>query len=151
MNPQNTILAGNWVPSSESGPDCYGPSLSGGHNLFGSPVGCVRASTDLTGDPGLGDFTDDGTPGQGYVPLLPTSLAIGAGDPAGCPATDQLGQLRVTPCDIGAVEFAPVTVTLGLNQATFRPGETLRVALGIHNGGPTVTADAYLGCSCPMG
>ena len=57
----------------------------------------------------------------------------------------------MTPCDIGAVEFAPVTVTLGLNQATFRAGETLRVALGMHNLGPTVTTDAYLGVLLPDG
>ncbi len=60
------------------------------------------------------------------------------------------GQLRVTPCDIGAVEFSPVTVTLGLNQPRFA-GETLRVALGIHHPGPTVTANAYLGVLLPDG
>jgi hypothetical protein len=109
------------------------------------------AAGDRTGDPGLGDFTDDGTPGQGYLPLLPTSRAIDAGDPAACPATDQLGQLRLTPCDTGAVEFAPVTVTLGLNQATVRPGHTLRVQLGLHNPAPSVTADAYLGVLLPDG
>jgi hypothetical protein len=73
------------------------------------------------------------------------------GDPAECPATDQLGQRRVPPCDIGAIEFSPVTVTLGLNQATFRAGETLRVALGIHNLGPNVTTDTYLGVLLPDG
>ena len=132
---RNTILAQNTVSPTGSGPDCVtqwaspGQATSHGHNLIGDPTGCniTWATGDLTGDPGLGAFTDDGTPGQGYLPLLPTSRAIDAGDPAACPATDQLGQLRVTPCDIGAVEFAPVTVTLGLNQATFRAGETLRV------------------------
>jgi hypothetical protein len=109
------------------------------------------AAGDRTGDPGLGTFTDDGTPGRGYLPLLPTSRAIDAGDPAACPATDQLGQLRVTPCDIGAVEFSPVTVTLGLNQATVCPGHTLRVGLGIHTPGPTVTADTYFGILLPDG
>jgi hypothetical protein len=156
----NTILAQNTVPPTGTGPDCVtssgtslGQATSQGHNLIGDPTGCniTWATGDLTGDPGLGAFTDDGTPGQGYLPLLPTSRAIDAGDPAACPATDQLGQLRVTPCDIGAVEFAPVTVTLGLNQATFRAGETLRVALGIHNLGPTVTTDAYLGVLLPDG
>ena len=156
----NTILAQNTVPPTGTGPDCItssgtspGQATSQGHNLIGDPTGCniTWATGDLTGDPGLGAFTDDGTPGQGYLPLLPTSRAIDAGDPATCPATDQLGQLRVTPCDMGAVEFAPVTVTLGLNQATFRAGETLRVALGIHHLGPTVTTDAYLGVLLPDG
>jgi hypothetical protein len=150
---RNTILAGNTASSSMAGPDCAAPIISQGHNLIGDPTGCniTLAAGDRTGDPGLGTFTDDGTPGQGYVPLLPTSRAIDAGDPAACPASDQLGQQRVTPCDIGAVEFAPVTLTLGLNQATVRPGDTLRVRLGIHTRGPTVTADASLGVLLPDG
>jgi hypothetical protein len=49
-------------------------------------------------------------PGQGYVPLLPTSPAIDAGPTHACPPTDQLGQPRVGPCDIGAVEFQPPAV-----------------------------------------
>jgi hypothetical protein len=155
----NTILAQNAVPPTGTGPDCAmsggipGQATSQGHNLVGDPTGCniTLAASDLTGDPGLGAFTDAGLPGQGYVPLLPASRAVDAGDPAACPAADQLGQLRVTPCDIGAVEFAPVTVTLGLNQATVRAGETLRVGLGVHNPGPPVTADAYLGVLRPDG
>ena len=103
------------------------------------------------GDPGLGAYTDNGLSGQGYIPLLPTSWAIDAGDPAACPATDQLGQLRVIPCDIGATEFSPVTLTLGLNHTSFCAGQTLRVGLGMHNPGPTVTADAYLGVLLPDG
>ena len=62
-------------------------------------------STDLTGDPGLGAFTDDGTPGNGHFPLLFTSQAINAGNPKTCPKTDQLGEKRVGICDIGAIEF----------------------------------------------
>ncbi len=114
----NTILAQNTVPPTGTGPDCVtssggprgpGQATSQGHNLIGNPTGCniSWATSDRTGDPGLGAFTDDGTPGQGYLPLLPTSRAIDAGDPAACPATDQLGQSRVGPCDIGAIEFQP--------------------------------------------
>jgi hypothetical protein len=152
----NTILAQNEVLPAGTGADCTtfgGQVISHGHNLIGDPSGCTITllPTDLTGDPGLGPFTDDGTPGQAYLPLLPTSRAIDAGDPAACPATDQLGQFRITPCDIGAVEFAPVTVTLGLNQASVYPGDTLRVRLGLHTLGPTVTADAYLGIVLPDG
>jgi hypothetical protein len=156
---RNTILARNTMLPGGRGPDCaYAGSPSGsitsqGHNLLGDPTGCSISlvPSDLTGDPGLGPFTDDGTPGQGYLPLLPTSPAIDAGDPAACPPTDQLGQLRLPPCDIGAVEFTPVTVTLGLNQAMLRAGDTLRVRLGLHNPGPSVTADAYLGVLLPDG
>ncbi|HSX81290.1 MAG TPA: choice-of-anchor Q domain-containing protein [Candidatus Saccharimonadia bacterium] len=50
-------------------------------------------------------ITDDGTPGHGYFPLLPGSPAIDAGNDAACPSTDQLGQRRVGPCDIGAIRF----------------------------------------------
>jgi len=149
---RNTILAGN------TGPDCsssgVGPVTSQGHNLIGDPTGCriSVAPSDLTGDPGLGQFTPVFTPpGQGYIPLLPTSRAIDAGDPAACPATDQLGQLRLTPCDIGAVEFAPVILTLGLNQDVLRPGDTLRIQLGISPPRSSVTADAYLGLLLPDG
>jgi hypothetical protein len=146
------------VLSTGTGPDCVtltslNQVTSRGHNLLGNLTGCTisLAPSDQTGDPGLGAFTDTSLPGQGYIPLLLTSRAIDAGDPAACPATDQLGQLRGTTCDIGAVEFSPVTVTVGLNQGTFRTGETLRVALGIHNLGPNVTTDAYLGVLLPDG
>jgi hypothetical protein len=113
---RNTILAQNIVPPMGTGPDCAttsgtspGQATSHGHNLLGDPGGCdiSLAVSDLTGDPGVGAFTDTGLPGQGYVPLQPTSRAIDAGNPAACPPTDQLGQPRVGPCDIGAIEFQP--------------------------------------------
>ena len=82
-----------------------------GTNLFGNATGCLltrpQGGRDLTGAPGLGAFTDDGTPGHGHFPLLPTSQAINAGQDAACPDTDQLGQPRLGPCDIGAIEFHP--------------------------------------------
>ena len=78
------------------------------------------AASDLTGDPGLGDFRDDGTPGRGHFPLLPASRAIEAGDDATCPPTDQLGQPRVGRCDIGAIEFQlPDVDGVAVRQAIF--------------------------------
>jgi hypothetical protein len=53
----------------------------------------------------LDAFTDNGRPGTGHFPLLPTSQAIEAGNDALCPRTDQLGRRRIGPCDIGAIEF----------------------------------------------
>jgi len=99
----NTILASN-------GQDCNsrpGPFTSLGNNLIGDPTGCTITGrpSDLTGDPGLDAFTDNGTPGNGHFPLLPTSQAIDAGNNAVCPRTDQLGQRRIGPCDIGAIRF----------------------------------------------
>jgi hypothetical protein len=71
------------------------------------------AASDLTGDPGVGAFVDDGTPGRGHVPLLPASRAIDAipWGTNGCGTAvfnDQRGQARPQPaggaCDIGAYE-----------------------------------------------
>jgi hypothetical protein len=117
---QNTILARNRSqirapdePDAVSPSDCDGPLTSLGTNLIGDPTGCpipLQAS-DLTGDPGFGDFTDNGTPGNGHFPLLPTSQAIDAGNDAACPPTDQLGHPRVEQCDIGAIEFQPTDTT----------------------------------------
>src|SRR5262244_1452514 len=94
---QNTILALN--TTSGSSPDCADPTAGGtiisqGHNLIGTVSGCPMTlqGTDLTGDPGLGAFTDDGTPGNGHFPLLFTSRAINAGNPTACPKKDQLGE-----------------------------------------------------------
>jgi hypothetical protein len=107
---QNTIFASNMSANpgtTPGGNDCRGRVTSLGHNLIGDPAGCTITlqATDLTGDPGLDVFTDDGTPGNGHFPLLPTSQAIDAGNDAVCPPTDQLGQPRVGVCDIGAIEF----------------------------------------------
>jgi hypothetical protein len=102
---QNTILARN--TAEHGGPECWGSVTSLGHNLLANPTDCTISllPSDLTGAPGLGLFTDDGTPGHGYFPLLPTSPALETGHDAACPPTDQLGQPRVGACDIGAVEF----------------------------------------------
>jgi hypothetical protein len=106
---QNTIVALNTVGGTGAG-DCAGPSLTSlGNNFVGTLRGCffTLRPSDRTGDPGLGAFTDDGIAGHGHVPLGPNSPAIDAGNPAACPATDQLGQPRVGVCDIGAIEFQP--------------------------------------------
>jgi hypothetical protein len=99
----NTILASN-VQDCNSRP---GPFTSLGDNLIGDSAGCTITlqASDLTGDPGLDAFTDDGRPGHGYFPLLSTSQAIDAGSDAVCPRRDQLGQRRIGPCDIGAIAF----------------------------------------------
>jgi len=51
--------------------------------------------------------------------LKPGSPAIGAGDEADCPTTDQRGAKRANPCSIGAVEFgAAPTITVPSNITT---------------------------------
>jgi hypothetical protein len=109
---QNTILARNTMVGPPLPSDCIGAVTSQGHNLIGDTMGCTITlqGTDRTGDPGLGALTDDGTPGNGHFPLLPTSPAINAGNPAACPKQDQLGEPRVGPCDIGAIEFQGAAV-----------------------------------------
>lgn len=107
---QNTLLArnvGQSLGASTRGPDCVGIVTSLGTNLIGDPTECTITLQpgDLTGDPDLGDFIDNGRPGNGHFSLLPTSQAINAGSEALCPRTDQLGRRRIGPCDIGAIEF----------------------------------------------
>jgi hypothetical protein len=100
---QNTILA----RTTGFATDCSGTVISLGNNLIGDPTGCTITlrPSDLTGDPGLDTFTDNGRPGNGHFPLLPTSPAIDMGSDAVCPRTDQLGRRRIGPCDIGAIRF----------------------------------------------
>lgn len=122
---QNTILSFNTAPHN---PDCSREVVSLGHNLIGDPTGCTirLQANDLLGDPGLGTFTDDGTPGYGHLPLLSDSRAIDAGNNDVCLATDQLENPRVdgdgdgvVTCDIGAVEFQDIVLINDL--VTFEP------------------------------
>jgi hypothetical protein len=118
---QNTILALNTAPNASLPSDNCGATIgwavtSLGTNLLGDTNGCTitrpEGGSDLTGDPGLDDFTTgDGAPGHGHFPLLQNSQAIDAGDDDICPDTDQLGQPRVDQCDIGAIEFQPSDTT----------------------------------------
>jgi len=100
----NTLIARSTGPSNR---DCVGPTTSIGNNLIGDPAGCgiTLLPSDLTGDPGLNAFADDGEPGNGHYPLLPTSRAIDAGNSGICPRADQVGHRRIGPCDIGASAF----------------------------------------------
>ena len=101
---QNTVLTHNAEDTFVQ--DCYGPITSLGNNLISDTAGCgiVLQPTDLTGDPGLGPFTDNGKPGNGHFTLLPTSQAINAANNSVCPKKDQIGQPRKPHCDIGAIE-----------------------------------------------
>ncbi len=126
---QNTILAGNRFSLSPgvppppdsvncNGPDCFGATTSLDHNLIGDPTYCTISllGNDLIGDPGLAEFTDDGTPGGGHFPLLASSQAIDRASPEACPPTDQLGLARIGICDIGAVEFQTAVLERPTNK-----------------------------------
>jgi predicted outer membrane repeat protein len=99
----NTIVSGR--PTLNQ-PACAGLVTSLGNNLFSdSSCGGTLLADDLTGDPRLGDFIDDGTPGHGFLPLLRRSPALNAADPGACLPTDQRGHRRTAKgCDIGAIE-----------------------------------------------
>jgi CSLREA domain-containing protein len=125
----NSIVAGNNDDGNEA-PDCFtaasGVVNSLGYNLIQAPSGC-NISGDLTGNlsgvsPGLGPLQDNGGPTPTHA-LLTDSLALDAGNPAGC--TDQLGNVLVVDqrgmarpvdgdsvlgarCDIGAFELSPI-------------------------------------------
>jgi hypothetical protein len=126
---QNTILALNTAPGALSPSDnCVGEVTSLGTNLIGNRTGCSLSvqSSDLEGDPSLAPFADDRTPGNGHFPLQQTSRAINTGNDAACPRTDQLGQLRVGQCDIGAIEFqspdtTSPTLAIAATPNTLRP------------------------------
>lgn len=109
------------------GPDCkYGtlpsPGPSEGFNMISNATGCFlnEQETDYLNVPGnLNPFQDNGVAGNGHCPLKSTSAAINNG-PSVCPdedgnATDQLGQIRSTNCDRGAIEFlgTPATADFG--------------------------------------
>lgn len=115
---QNTILSGNIGARK----DCAGEINSLGYNLLGDTSECTYFS-------GTGDLLDT-NPGllplpQGspaYLPLLPNSPAIDAGNPTGCTdhkgnflSIDQRGSTRPIDgngdtsaiCDIGSYEYDP--------------------------------------------
>jgi hypothetical protein len=95
---QNTIMVNS---------ACAGEITSLGNNIVSDPFSCPMAllPSDLTGDPGLSDFTAIEEPGQGHFPLLSSSRAINAANKSVCLKYDQLGNSRNGPCDIGSVEF----------------------------------------------
>jgi len=98
-----TIVARN---SALLGPDCRLLSdASAGSNLLGDVTDCAALlqPSDLTGNPGIGPFMGDGTPGGGHHPVLVGSQVLDAS--SSCSTTDQLGQEREATCEIGAIEF----------------------------------------------
>lgn len=105
---------------------CSGNMTSEGYNLLTSCVVTGDITGNITGvDPNVGPLQDNGGPTFTRA-LLSGSLAIDAGNPAGCTdvfgnplTTDQRGFTRPTDgdsngsaiCDIGAYEFGAVMPT----------------------------------------
>ena len=106
LTPESVTLRNTIVAS--GGTSCVGRTLSAGHNLdAGNSCGFTVAGDLASHAPLLGALADNGgaTPTQA---LLAGSPAIDAGDPGGCPPTDQRGIARPqgAVCDIGAFELA---------------------------------------------
>lgn len=159
--------------------------ISAGHNIIDDTAGCLTvpeempqdgshthggepllvtletgARTDMTGDAGVGAFSDSAVPGHGHLPLLPSSAAVNAADndtsisvSAQCMgaaplmasglSTDQLGNgVGLAVRDIGAVEYtgsvspAPATL-LPLTLAVFDPSAVceFKEQLAVDGGG----------------
>ena len=136
------------------GPDCFGTITSLGNNLVGDPSGCDinLQPSDLTGDPGLGSLVgagEDDLPGKAFYSVLAGSPVIDRGNPNACLQTDQLGNLRVGICDIGAVEFrGPVLVSVDVrpkkdaNRINPNSTKNINVAIFSVNGFDATTVDA---------
>ena len=150
---QNTIVASNLSGSVGFSPDCRGTITSLGNNLVGDPSGCDinLQPSDLTGDPGLGSLVgggEDDLPGRAYYPVLAGSPIIERGNPNACLQSDQLGNLRVGICDIGAVEFqgkmlVSVDVRPRRNANKINPNSTnnINVAIFSTNGFDATAVD----------
>jgi hypothetical protein len=147
----NSLIANN--TASGQGADCYGVNFESlGHNLVGFVDFTCTIGGDTTGDvtnqdPLIGPLSQNGGPTETH-PLLPSSPALDAGDPAGCTdsdgnplATDQRGSPRAVDgdgdgtarCDIGAYE-----ATDGLSLTAVQPtegGNSAALILVVHGGG----------------
>jgi hypothetical protein len=95
---KNTIAANN------AGANCGGGPTSLGYNLSSDNSCGPTAAGDITNtNPLLGPLQNNG--GETWtMALLAGSPAFNAGTNSGCPATDQRGLPRISPCDIGAYE-----------------------------------------------
>lgn len=100
---KNSILSDN---AAASGNDCSGSVESLDNNVIEDISGCavVLAANDINADAALDAFVLDG-PGGAHYPLTEISTAINGADDTACTAADQIGEVRVGVCDIGAIEY----------------------------------------------
>jgi hypothetical protein len=141
---QSTIVAGNTAPD---GPDISGTvAAASAYNLIGDGGALLGisdhdANGNIVGHPALlAPLGNYGGPTQ-TMALLPGSLAIGNGGPAGpnTPATDQRGFPRPTsllqPLDIGAfqTQASPFVVTTATDPGGISGKLSLREAVNLAN------------------
>ena len=107
------------LSAADANPQCTGTVNSGGHNLVeGSTCFAAADPDDLTDDPALGPLRDNGGPTLTKASAK-DSPVIDAGLPApNCAVEiDQRGRARpyADACDIGAVEYGTLTLTVCQN------------------------------------
>jgi hypothetical protein len=150
---ENTIVAGNRTPTTD--PDYQplaGHVSSQGGNLIGNNNGDAffNQNSDQSGvDPLLGPLQNNGGPIAGAAgssqvlsteALMASSKAVGKGIAAGVTAADERGFNRVAGrVDVGAVEFQPLSSSIGLvssaNPATFhQPVSIVATVAGVPAG-----------------
>jgi hypothetical protein len=99
---RNSIIANNLAGNaSPSNPSCDSSFVDRGPNLQFPMFGAACTSSIVSADPELGPLEDNGGPTKTLRPAA-DSTAKGLG--LDCPAMDQTGALRPTPCSLGAVE-----------------------------------------------
>ena len=131
---QNSIIAGT-----SSDEDCAYPAAMQTINSYVQGVSC-RTTFNLanSGPINLGPLVEPADGAPPYYPLLNNSPAIGAGNSAHCPATDQLGNARPNPagsnCDLGAVET-------NANPPTLTPGPSPTMMIMTMMGGQDIEQD----------
>ena len=96
----NTIIADN---TAEYDPSCEAPPLAGSAGNLQWPSGSPCTMSPTVADPMLGALGSNGGPTATLLPAA-ASAANGLGT-TDCPATDQRGNPRATPCTAGAVEL----------------------------------------------
>jgi len=97
----NSILAGNSGAGGGNQETCNDVGHEGGNNVQW-PEGHSACTADTTfADPLLGSLADNGGPTLTMMPAAADEIVQVGTD---CPATDQAGEARATPCTIGAVE-----------------------------------------------
>jgi hypothetical protein len=146
----DTIIAGG--STNGTGANCgHKIATDAGHNLEStspSECGLGAAAGDLIGaDPLLGPLASNGGATQTIAPGA-GSPAIGSGgqctDPTagGQPlATDQRGEPRANPCDIGAFEGQPPASTAGPSiTETAAVGKTISCSPGAYAGDPPLAS-----------
>jgi hypothetical protein len=141
LNLTNTIVAENTGAG-----DCTGIVATTSVNSLDSNGSCGVGALSKTNPLLQSSLLNNG----GTTPvhsLKPGSPAIGAGDEADCPTTDQRGAKRANPCSIGAVEFgAAPTITVPSNITT--PATSASGAVVSYTASATASEELLHSFSC---